>query len=180
MLIFDTETTGLVKNESLPVEQQPKIIEFGALKVNEDLEVIDEINFLVNPGIPLPGIITKITGIKDSDLKNESPFIEYYGALAEFFLGEKTMVAHNMPFDRNLLRFELMRVDKLLQFPWPMRHICTAELSSGVGDTGKYMKLENLYKHYYKMDAQQTHRATDDCHLLLKVIKKMREEDGLI
>lgn len=178
MIVFDTETTGLVKNESLPLDKQPKIIEFGAIKVDSDLKEIDRIEFLVNPGEKLEPIITKITGIKDSDLKDESPFVEYYGALCNFFLGEDTMAAHNLPFDRSLLLFELQRIGKQYQFPWPSYHICTVERTTSI--TGKYMKLEALYQHYFKEDPKQTHRAIEDVELLLKVMRKMKEDGFLL
>ena len=63
MIFFDLETTGLPKAEGSDLDMQPKIIEFGAIKLDEDLVESDRIEFLCNPGYPLEPIITKITGI---------------------------------------------------------------------------------------------------------------------
>jgi len=179
MIIFDTETTGLVDFRNLNnLLKQPKIIEFGALKVNDKLKVIDEINFMVNPNEPIPKIITKITGITDDDVKDESPFVEYYGALYEFFLGEKIMIAHNMPFDFNLLKFDLQRIGKEFNFPWPQRHICTLELAKGFEFESN--KLINIWGQATGKEPKQSHRALDDCHMLLDVVKWMRKEYGVI
>lgn len=171
MIIFDTETTGLIKNESLPLDKQPKIIEFGAIKVDEKFNRVGELSFLINPKEKLEKIITKITGIKDSDLVDAKTFPYYYKTIVDFFLGETTFIAHNLPFDRGLLLFELQRMDKQYSFPWPYNHICTVELSRQIN--GKYMKLTNLYKHLFNTDPEQTHRALDDCEMLLKIYQEL-------
>lgn len=60
MVVFDIETTGLNKDKDL-------IIEIGALKYKNNI-LVEQFNYLINPQIKLPEIITKITGIKDDDL----------------------------------------------------------------------------------------------------------------
>ena len=58
MIIFDLETTGLPKAEGSDLEMQPKIIEFGGIKVDDDFNKIDSFEFFCNPGHPLdPKII---------------------------------------------------------------------------------------------------------------------------
>ena len=61
-VVFDIETTGLNKDYDY-------IIEIGALKYKNNV-LVDEFNYLINPKIKLPEIITTITGIKDEDLIN--------------------------------------------------------------------------------------------------------------
>ena len=34
MIIIDTETTGLIQNEALPLDMQPRILEIGVIKVD--------------------------------------------------------------------------------------------------------------------------------------------------
>ena len=118
MIVFDLETTGLPKAEGSDLDMQPRIIEFGAIKLDKDLEEVDRLEFFCNPGHELDPQIIKITGITDEMLKDEKPFVANYLSLCEFFLGEKTIVAHNLPFDRKVLKFELERLDKLTKFPW--------------------------------------------------------------
>jgi DNA polymerase III epsilon subunit-like protein len=78
MILFDLETTGLPKAEGSDLDIQPHIIEFGAIKLDDELKEISRIEFLCNPGQPLEPIITKITGLTDADLKDERPFVAYY------------------------------------------------------------------------------------------------------
>ena len=72
---------------------------------------------MCNPGHSLDPKITKITGIKDEDLKDKKPFIAHYKELSHWFLGQRSLAAHNLPFDRKVLRYELERIDKLTKFP---------------------------------------------------------------
>lgn len=158
MIFFDTETTGLIDNELLPLKQQPRIIELGALKTDETGKEIDRINFLINPGMPLPGIITKITGLTDADLKDQPAFAEVLPLVAEFFLGERTMLAHNARFDLMLLVFELRRLDKQWNFPFCSEVIDTRTKWHG--------KLADWVKKVKGPDFIQPHRAIGDCELL--------------
>ena len=54
-VVFDLETTGLDPKLS-------RIIEIGALKYRNN-ELVEELSILVNPGCPIPDIITAITGM---------------------------------------------------------------------------------------------------------------------
>ena len=128
MIVFDLETTGLPKAEGSDLDMQPRIIEFGAIKVDDNLEEVDRLEFFCNPGHELDPQIIKITNITDDMLKDKKPFIAHYKDLCEFFIGQREIVAHNLPFDRKVLRFELERVDKLTKFPWPIEHICSSEI----------------------------------------------------
>ena len=160
----------------LPVEQQPDIIEFAAVKLDDDsLEELDSIHFLCKPRIlPLDPVITKITGIRSEQLVDKKPFVHYLNRVTSFWLGEGTMVAHNLPFDREMLALELRRLDRERNFPWCPDHKCTVELTVDI--QGKNSKQEWLYQHYLGKPANQTHRALDDVRQLCDIIRHMRKE----
>lgn len=152
MIYFDVETTGLITNEALPLAQQPRIIEIGALKGGERFST------LVNPGVPLTPEITKITGLTDADLKRAPTFVEVWADLAEFFLGEREWAAHNARFDQMCLVFELRRCGKDLQFPFPPVILDTRTVWRG--------KLADWGRAVRGPDYVQLHRAIEDCELL--------------
>lgn len=157
MIFFDTETTGLITNESLPLVHQPRIIEFAAVKTDEHGRTLDEFTTLLQPGIPLPAVITKITGLRDEDLVGAPVFVEMFGAIANFFLGERQMLAHYLRFDLMMLVFELRRAGKEFQFPFPPQH------------TDAMTKWPHKLKEWAQLvrpGYSQTHRALDDCRLL--------------
>ena len=158
MIFFDAETTGLIDNEGLSLDRQPQIIELGAISVEDDGTVRDTFHSLVRPTVPLPAIITKITGHTDQSLQDAPTFIEVWAALAEFFRGEKQMLAHNARFDQMMLAFELMRIGKQFQFPWCPELIDTRVRWSG--------KLADWGKAVHGPAFVQAHTAVEDCRLL--------------
>ena len=173
MIVFDLETTGLPKAEGSELDLQPKIIEFGAIRFTDgNFEEYDRLEFMCNPGHNLDPKITKITGI--SDLKDKKPFIHHYKDLCKFFLGETSMAAHNLPFDRKVLRFELERLDKVTKFPWPMEHICTVEVGQSVW--GKMRKLGDIYEELFGKKIEGAHRSLNDVEATIEIIKWYKKE----
>ena len=177
IVLIDTETTGLVKPELLPLKEQPHMIEIYCCKVNADLDVVDEFESMVKPPVPLPEQITKITGIEEYDLMNAPDFQDIYPQLACFFVGVETMVAHNIGFDREILNIELKRIERNLNFPWPPESICTAERSIPI--EGKRMGLKDLYQWCMDKPLESHHRAKGDVLAMLDCYKYMRLE-GLV
>ena len=177
MIVFDLETTGLPLAEGADLNLQPRITEFGAIKLDEDLKEIDVIEFLVNPGIPLDPKITKITGLTDDMLKDQKPFIARLDQIVDFFLGERILVAHNLPFDRAILKFELERVGRILSFPWPPEQICTVEVGETVWN--KKRKLGDIYLEVTGQEHKGAHRSIADVRALIEIGKWYKKEGNL-
>ena len=100
-VVFDLETTGLSAATS-------RICEIGAVRVR-NLELVDEFVTLVDPGIPLPAPIERLTGLRDAELR-DAPGIG--SAIRRFvvFAGGATLVAHNARFDLGFLDRQLERL----------------------------------------------------------------------
>ena len=174
MIAFDLETTGLPKAEGSDLNIQPKIIEFGAIKLDEEMNEVSRLEFFCNPGHDLDPKITKITGITDDDLKGEKPFVAYYKELCNFFICERSMVAHNLAFDRKILKFELERLDKMTKFPWPQDHICTVEIGQSVW--GKMRKLGDIHEELFAKKIEGAHRSINDVEAMVRIIKWYKKE----
>lgn len=171
MIIFDTETTGLTLPPEAPLEQQPHIIEVGALKLDAKYREVDTLSILVKPGIPLDEEVhKKITGLTNADLACCPPFADILPKLLDFWIGERTMFAHNMPFDLAMLTIELRRINAQYAFPYPYEQVCTAEYSSQ--RYGKRLRLIQLYEKVLGKPLAQTHRALDDCRALAEIVRK--------
>ena len=180
-ILYDTETTGLLKANANHVSQQPYIIEFAAVKFEDDgkyFEVLEEVEFLVKPPIQISDEITRITTITNGMLEDESPFIEYYGALCQFFVGTDNLIGHNLPFDRSMLANELIRIDKLINFPWPYNHICTVESSYTI--EGYRLSLDKLYKLATKKEHVGAHRAMADVKACFEAYKWLRKNKQIV
>ena len=59
--VIDLETTGGNQNYD-------KIIEIGLVKIDQ-LNIVDEKNILIDPEIPIPDFIQKLTSIKEKDIE---------------------------------------------------------------------------------------------------------------
>lgn len=176
MIFFDTETTGLIKNNALNLNLQPHIIEIGCVKIRQS-GPSGTFNFSTTIKPPIRELepkITKITGLTINDLSDSPTFKETWEALAEFFLGEDTLVAHNMPFDHGMLEFELRRINRQYQFPWPIKLIDTIHMAKPFYG-GRFMKLQALYEDLIG-PYEQKHRAIDDCLMLQKVYNALLEK----
>jgi DNA polymerase III subunit epsilon len=106
--VVDLETTG--------VGRGARIVEIGAVRI-EHLEVVRTFERLVDPGVPLPPLITSITGIRPRDLTGAGPVGP---ALRELLrLAEGTvLVAHNARFDVGFLQRALGAIDgRRLELP---------------------------------------------------------------
>lgn len=167
MIIFDTETTGLYGNTLLPLKQQPKIIELFALKLDDKtLEETASLGLLIHPGDKLSKEIIQITGITDELLEGKPSWPMVQKEVAEFFLGERRMVAHNLSFDAQLLNFELRRTDSLTKFPWPMEWVDTVEATEHL--KGFRLSLSDLHIHLFGEAFASAHRAENDVRALAR------------
>ena len=167
IIVFDTETTGLPLHPDAPLEKQPKIIELGAALVGSDGTVVDTFSQLLHPGEDVTEEITKITGITNEQLKDQPKFGDVLPQLREFFGRGFAVFAHNLPFDKKLLMYDLKRV-ACEDFPWPETEYCTIGLHRSIW--GRNMKLTELYEHALKKPLPQTHRALDDVQALVETI----------
>ena len=178
MIVFDLETTGLPYADGTELDKQPKIIELGAIKLDDDLKEVSRLEFFCNPGHELPPRITKITGITDYMLEDAKPFIAHYKELCDFFLGERSLAAHNLSFDSRILRFELERIDKVTRFPWPPENVCTLEISEKVWG-GVKRKLGDIYEELFGNTIEGAHRAINDVKATVKIIGWYNKEGHL-
>ena len=100
-VVFDIETTGFS-----PVHN--KIIEIGAVKV-KDGRITDRFSTFINPKVPIPFAIEKLTSINDS-MVADAPEIET--VLPQFlsFCEDAVLVAHNASFDTGFIRENARRL----------------------------------------------------------------------
>ncbi len=96
--VVDLETTGATPGFS-------KITEIGAVRVVNG-EQAATFSQLVNPGVPIPAMITSITGIDDLTVA-DAPLIDEVLPRFVEFSADSVLVAHNARFDLAFLDYEL-------------------------------------------------------------------------
>ena len=164
-VVFDIETTGLNKDFD-------KIIEIGALKYRNNV-LVSEFNYLVNPKIKIPEIITTITGIKDEDLINEDTIDNILPKFIDF-IEDLPLIAHNSEFDLGFINtnLKLLGMDKLNN-----KNIDTLLLAKKYLPQMYNYKLETLKK-YFKIK-QISHRAIGDCYTTNYVYQECKKRYAL-
>ena len=95
LVVLDTETTGLDP-------ERDRIVDIGAVRLGPRLETVDAFTTLVDPGVPIPLFITRLSGLRDEDVRDAPGFGEAY-AQVRAFVGDAVIVGHNVGFDREHL-----------------------------------------------------------------------------
>jgi DNA polymerase-3 subunit epsilon len=170
IIVFDTETTGLLQPENSDLSMQPKIIEFYAVKLSEEFEILGEINELIHPGEPITEFITGITGITNDMVKDAPMFIDVAEGIVDFFYGVDLSVAHNHGFDSGMLDVEFKRLEREML---PAKHqLCTVEATMGL--SGHRLTLSRLHWMLIKQQFK-AHRAKDDVFALVRCLHNLTE-----
>ncbi len=97
---YDIETTGLGPRAE-------RIIEIAAIKF-QGTNVLEQKQWLLHPGRPIPPDATKIHHITDADVRGQPDFKAVYPEFEQFIRGTVVM-AHNAPFDVSFIREECLR-----------------------------------------------------------------------
>lgn len=166
-VVFDLETTGF----SAEVD---RIIEIGAVKIKNG-EIVDNFSKFVNPKIPIPFRIEKLTGINDSMVMEAEPIEKILSEFLEF-CGDAVMVAHNAGFDTSFIINNAER----LGIKYDPTIMDTVLLAQFVIPNLHNYKLDTLCKHL-AVSLENHHRAVDDAqataYIYLKMVKMLEERD---
>jgi DNA polymerase-3 subunit epsilon len=162
--VLDLETTG-----GSPATDQ--ITEVGVVKVCGG-EVTGTFHALVNPRMPIPPMITALTGITNAMVANQEPIEVVLPCLLEF-LGDAVLVAHNASFDTRFLRAALQAH---AYPPLESKVVCTARLARILlpRDEIPNVKLASL-AHYLRAGTQPCHRAFTDAKATVDVLHALLE-----
>jgi len=173
-VVFDTETTGLLKPKGTAIKFQPYLVEIYVAVLNSKFEQIKEFESLVKPPVPIPDYVTKIHGITDEQVANAPYFYEIYPGLFQVFSGCKVMVAANLSFDKGVLDNELRRIKKLHSFPYSPALFCTIEQSLHL--KGYRLKNSELYKIATRKELVGAHRAKADVMATIENLKWLKSK----
>lgn len=153
--VLDVETTGLALAENKIIEIGIVSFEYNAAGIVRIVDVLDEME---DPGMPLRPEITDLTGITDQTLAGKTfdrpRILEALGA-ARF------IIAHNAGFDRPFIEREFPDVASKpwacsqTQIPWTQAGMSSARL--------EYLVM----RHGFFYDA---HRAETDCRAALHLL----------
>ena len=213
VLVFDTETTGLPKSKIInpdTLNLWPHIVQFSYViydtVLNDIVETCDSIVKLED-GITIPEDSTKIHGITDEISKKNG--IEIDLILEDFFYhlnNVDLLVGHNVSFDINMIKIELLRIiyenhlnisdDEIktikynLHFLTNYKNICCTLQSSidlcnikAINKFGKeyikFPKLLELHQKLFESTPNNLHNSFNDILVTLRCYIKLRYNTDL-
>ena len=172
-LIFDTETTGLPRNWSAPLndlDNWPRVIQIAWQLHDVDGALIEAKDYLIQPrGFNIPFKAQDIHGIStDLALRDGLLLEEVIQKFVNVLARTKFLIGHNLKFDTNVLGAEFIRSGinpKLLEMP--VLDTCTPRSAQvtkikGRGNSFKIPKLSELHIKLFGEEFKEAHNATAD------------------
>jgi DNA polymerase-3 subunit epsilon len=166
--VVDLETTGGTPGFA-------RITEIGAVRIAGG-RCVATFSELVNPGVPIPAIITQITGIDDETVAEARPIEAVLPRFVEF-AADSVLVAHNARFDLSFLDYEL---GILMRCTFPRPALCTLRLARRLAP-GTRCNLGTLAQRF-DTAVKPVHRALQDAQAtaeLLLIFLSRLEEQGM-
>ena len=168
-VVFDIETTGFspVKN---------KIIEIGAVRVENGV-ITDRMDEFVDPEVPIPFEIERLTGINDAMVMGAETIGPVLGRFLEFCRGA-VLVAHNASFDVSFISHNASVLGYEFQ-PTVMDTVALARVL--LPNLNRY-KLDTVAK-ALNVSLENHHRAVDDAEatagIFLKFVEMLKKQHGM-
>ena len=192
-IVFDTETTGLPKNLSLPPAEKnihmydtARILQLSWACYSHDGSLIKIEDHLIKPeGYAVAA--THIHGITEEMAQNGEPFGKVMQLFYDDFKNVKFMLAHNVKFDDNIIKSELYRRQRfatVIDFN-KIKKICTMQSTIDIvnilnkNGKPKYPRQCELYKHVMGEEMNNAHNAKYDVINLGKIVTKLLENKQL-
>ena len=160
-VVFDIETTGFS-----PVTN--RIIEIGAVKV-ENGEITERFSTFVNPQVPIPFHIEKLTSINDSMVMDADPIEVVLPRFLEF-VGDAILVAHNANFDVSFIKENAKRQGISVDFTY----VDTVGIARALLTGQSKYTLDAVAK-TLGISLENHHRAVDDAECTAEIFVKFIE-----
>jgi DNA polymerase III epsilon subunit-like protein len=117
VLVFDTETTGLINKSLLPLQYKdlalhPYITQLSAVLYDVDNQKVKKVfnTYVKIPDhVEIPEIVQQLTGITREKCDSGMEIGDALNAFYQMYLKCDAIIAHNMWFDSKMIRIECMR-----------------------------------------------------------------------
>ena len=161
-IVLDLETTGLSP-------QQDRILEIGALKVEED-RITDRYQTLINPDLQIPYAVQRLTGITQAMAEQGEKPEKGIGDFLDF-CGDLPLLGHNILFDYSFVRCEAAA----LGWNFEKAGTDTLKIARKFLPDLESRSLESLCRHYH-IAQEHAHRAMDDALSTWQLFLSLKKE----
>lgn len=164
--VFDIETTGLS-----PAKHH-RVIEIGIVRLDEELDVIEEWETLINPDRDIGA--SDIHGLTGADLIEAPTFEDLIVDIWQRF-ENAIPVAHNFSFDGSFIRSEFARLG--IDLP-DFDGLCTLRLARSLGLAYGRLRLPDVCR-AMAIPLAEWHSAGSDARMCAKLLRKIAEHTKL-
>ncbi len=199
-LVFDLETTGLIKKKSAIPEYEPEkfpyVVQISWLLFDKNKCLIEKHSYYIKQNKKIPASATAIYNITDELVTKEGVDVMYALKLTLKSLSNcKIVICHNLEFDWNILRAEFAR-NGLEDTKNSKYLFCTMEFGKDIckipnyggykRQSYKFPTLQELFRHYYFSNVKYfglpnvLHNSEYDTAITAKCFFKMRDVDNVI
>jgi DNA polymerase III epsilon subunit family exonuclease len=162
--VVDVETTGS------GLGYGHRITEFAAVEVQGG-RIVDEYETLINPGRPIPGGVTALTGITN-EMVAGAPYFDHVAEEVNRRLEGRVFVAHNVTFDWSFVSSEL--VAALGSAP-AVPLLCTVRMVRRFVPGLRRRNLDEVTRHF-GIGVHARHRAHGDALATARVLLRLLDE----
>lgn len=184
-LFFDTETTGLPRNWTAPIDDLdnwPRLVQMAWILFDEQGMEITAENYIIRPeGFVIPreaslihGITTERAREEGEDLKNV--LLQFKETIEE----SKVIIAHNISFDEKIIGAEFLR-NNIYNPIEEKQKICTMQSSvdfcaiTSKKHGYKWPKLSELHYKLFEDYFDDAHDAEMDIRITAKCFWELRK-----
>lgn len=162
-VVFDTETTGLSC-------RYDRLIEFGAVRIDSTGQILDTIDFFINPDMPLSRFSIEKSHISQEEVDHGKSIKKALADILEFFKDD-ILVAHNAAFDYGFIN-EALKNNNMPLIKNPV--IDTLPLSRYLYPDMRSHREEALARRLdVEFDSTVAHRANYDASKLASIYEAM-------
>jgi DNA polymerase III epsilon subunit-like protein len=201
IIVFDTETSGLPKSRIITpntIHLWPFIVQFSYIIFDTDTNVIlksyDAIvkvkpyNVISEDSIKFHGITQEISESKGIGI--DTVLFTFINDIDNVDM----IVAHNVEFDLNMIRVELLRLEPVSElskskfeahtnFYCTMREsvdLCKIEKENSRGKYYKFPTLTELHKHLFDVEPKHLHNSFHDILCTVRCFIKMKYNQDFV
>jgi DNA polymerase III subunit epsilon len=160
-VVLDLETTG----GSAAFD---RVLELAAIRIENGV-VQERLEHLLEPGIPIPPFVTRLTGINQA-LTRGKPRLDSFLPDLRSMLDGAVVVAHNASFDCNFLSQAFARAG----LPWDGQKLCTLRLARRLLPGLPSYRLDSVCA-VLGLPYVQRHRAGPDAEATLLLLQQLIE-----
>jgi DNA polymerase III epsilon subunit-like protein len=196
ILVFDTETTGLINKDLLPIQYKhlnlyPYITQISAILYDVDNQTTKKVfnTYIKIPDdVEIPEVVVNLTGITREKCNDGMEIRDALSTFYNLYMKSNAIIAHNMWFDSKMIRIECIRNNfpKMLDIFYshesnPRDVYCTMMLGTKYLGLTKFVRLSVLYELLFgeKVDESKLHNAMVDTDLCLKCYLYLLSKSGI-